>query len=134
MKKTLFLVLACFFGNFVGFAQTTRYKGTLVTESYTQKDVIVQVVENNNKANGTIYKAKVSRAIPMKFDLDIKGLSRLVQDDKVYISGNNLTPYLENKAMDKYKLMHFNAVKSGDTFQFKTFLGKKKISYEGKKI
>lgn len=115
-------------------AQTTRYKGTMVVGSYTRHDVVLELKENGNKAEGTIFNTKFAWLMPVKVDAQMRGLNRTVQGDKVFISGNNLVPYVKNQPKEKYMITHFNGVKTKDTFNITTYFGKKKVTYNGKKI
>lgn len=116
------------------FAQTTRYKGTMVVGNYTRKNVVLELRENGKKADGTIFNAKFAWLMPVKVDAEIRGLNRTVSGEKVFISGNNLIPYVKNQPKEKYMVNHFNGVKTTNEFNITTYFGKKKVTYSGKKI
>ena len=116
------------------FAQTTRYKGKMVVGNYTRHDVILELRENGNKADGTIFNTKFAWLMPVKVDAEIRGLNRTANGDKTFISGNNLIPYVKDKPKEKYMVTHFNGIKTKDNFSISTFFGNKKVTYNGKKI
>lgn len=115
-------------------AQTTHYKGKMTVGDYVQNDVLVELRESINKADGTIFDVKFSRLMPIKVNAEIRGLNRTPNAEKIFISGNNLIPYVRNKQKDKYIITHFNGVKNEDKFFFSTYFGDKKVIYNGKKV
>ncbi len=132
-SKVLTYILLCVV-SFGLIAQTTRYKGKMVVGNYTRNDVVLELRENGDKADGTIFNTKFAWLMPVTVDADIRGLSRTVSGEKVFISGNNLIPYVKNQPKEKYKVTYFNGVKIKDSFTLTTYFGKKKVTYNGKKI
>ena len=134
MTKKIFTYVFMIVIAFAAFAQTTRYKGTMTVGDYTRKDVVIQVRESGKKADGTIFRAKFARLMPVKVDADIRGLNRTVQGDKTFLSGNNLIPLVKNQPKEKYVVTKFNGVMENDELRITTYFGQKKVTYNGKKI
>ncbi|MBP3253433.1 MAG: hypothetical protein IJ250_03690 [Bacteroidales bacterium] len=134
MKKTLILYLTACLTVLSVFSQNTKFKGTMTVGDYTRKNVVIEVKEHGNKADGTIYRAKFARLMPIKVDADIKNLNRTVQADKIFLSGNNLIPYVKGQAKEKYMITGFNGVIHNGELSITTRFGEKKVTYKGKKI
>ena len=134
MTKKIFTYVFMIVTAFAAFAQTTKYKGTMTVGDYTRKNVVIQVRENGKKADGTIFRAKFARLMPVKVDADIRGLNRTVQGDKTFLSGNNLIPPVKNQPKEKYAVTKFNGVMENDELRITTYFGQKKVTYNGKKI
>lgn len=111
-------------------AQT--YVGTMTIGDYERIGVTVSITPGREAGTVlvTMYRVKFAKMMPVKVDLTLypitKNGNRLV--------GNNITPVYKDKRYEKHMVRDLFGTVEADSLQFGCQMGKKQLTFNGKRI
>ena len=111
-------------------AQT--YVGSLTTNSYTQKDATMVVTLRGTAATLEMRHVKFAKLMPVKVDVEVKGLNASTQSTGTTLNGDNIVPLSNGKPHKKYTIYKYAGKMSPTTLTFDCLMGEKKVSFKGK--
>ena len=114
--------------------QTNRYKGTMTVGNYVRENTVVEVRENGNRAEGTIFQAKFSRLMPVTVDVNVGPVQRRSANGVVTLTGKRIIPTVKGEPYEKYLMKSFDGVIENGQFEFSTFFGDKPMHFKGKVV
>ena len=129
MRKFLGLIFALLLAS-VACSQT--YVGELTTNSYTYKNATMVVSEQGGAVTLEMRHVKFAMLMPVKVDVEVKGLTGNKQQGTLSIKGHDIVPLSNGKPHKKYTIYNFTGKMSPTTLTFDCLMGEKKVSFRGK--
>lgn len=113
-----------------GCAQT--YVGELTTNSYTYKNAKMELTEQGTTVTLLMKHVKFAKLMPVKVDVEVKGLTGNKQQGTLSIKGHNIVPLSNGKPHQKHTIYNFVGKMSPTMLTFDCLMGEKKVTFRGR--
>lgn len=110
-------------------AQT--YIGELTTNGYTYKNAKMELSEKGATVTLMMRHVKFAKLMPIKVDVEVKGLTANRRQRVVSLNGNNIIPLSNGKPHANRTIHDFKGIADATTLTFECKMGDKHVSFSG---
>ena len=107
------------------------YIGELTTNGYTYKNAKMELSEKGATVTLMMRHVKFAKLMPVKVDVEVKGLTANKQQGVVSLNGNNIIPLSNGKPHANRTIHDFKGIADATILTFKCKMGDKRVSFSG---
>ena len=107
------------------------YIGELTTNGYTYKNAKMELIEKGTTITLTMRHVKFAKLMPVKVDVEVKGLTANRRQRAVLLNGNNIIPLSNGKPHANRTIHDFKGIADATTLTFECKMGDKRVSFSG---